>query len=101
LEPVSEEGADSPILRGSQERTEGMPTLSITARLATTAVAGLAGYAAVGIYTLLAGTPQRFLDLAVLMLLFTAVYVPDVFGARAVIDTFAAQPAKLVRATTR
>lgn len=71
-----------------------MQTLSTTARLATTVVAGLAGYTAVGIYTLLAGRPGTFLDRIVLMLLFTAVYVPAVFGARHMILTIAREAAE-------
>ena len=66
-----------------------MTNLSTTARLATTAVAGLAGYAAVGIYTILAGPVEGYLDMATVMLLFTVVYVPGVFGARWMLRTFA------------
>lgn len=76
-----------------------MQNLTIAARLATTAVAGLAGFAAVGIYTLLTGSPATYLDLAVLMVLFTTVYVPGVFAARAMIIGFGAEHAERARTT--
>ncbi len=71
-----------------------MQSLTIAARLATSAVAGLAGFAAVGIYTLLAGAPVDYLDLGILMVLFTAVYVPGVFAARRVLLTLGAEMAE-------
>ena len=74
--------------------------MSITARLATTAIAGLAGYGVVGIYTLIAGPAETYFDLAVLMILFTAVYVPGVFGARHLLRTQARQAIEALAATT-
>jgi hypothetical protein len=65
--------------------------MTIAARLATTAIAGLAGFAAVGIFAILTGPAETYLDLAVLMLLFTAVYVPGVFGARRLLQAYAIQ----------
>ena len=55
--------------------------MSVAARLSTTAIAGLAAFGAVGIYTLLAGPAATYVDLAILMILFTAVYVPGVFAS--------------------
>jgi len=65
--------------------------MSIIARLLTTVIAGLASFVAVGIYTLLTGPPLTYIDLAVLMILFTVVYVPGVFASRQLLDAYAAE----------
>ena len=68
--------------------------MSVAARLSTTAIAGLAAFGAVGIYTLLAGPAATYADLAILMILFTAVYVPGVFASRRLLDYHAIQTRK-------
>ena len=65
--------------------------MSIAARLLTTVIAGLASFAAVGIYTLLTGPPLTYVDLIVLMILFTVVYVPGVCASRQLLDAYAAE----------
>jgi len=65
--------------------------MSIVARLLTTVIAGLASFGAVGIYTLLTGPPLTYVDLTVLMILFTVVYVPGVFASRQLLDAYAAE----------
>ena len=72
--------------------------MSTAARLATTAIASLASFGAVGIYTLFVGPAATYLDLAVLMLLYTAVYVPGIFGARRLLQTPAIQPVRVAQA---
>lgn len=74
---------------------EVMGTRSTIVRLTSTVLAGLAAYAAVGIYALLAGPPDGYLEVAVLLILFTAVYVPGVFGARRLIRAVVSQPSRL------
>jgi hypothetical protein len=75
--------------------------MSTPARLLTTVIAGLAGFAAVGIYTLLSGPVETYLDVTMLMILFTTVYVPGVFGARRLLHLYAMQAFQSASASTR
>ena len=56
----------------------------------TTAVAG---FPAVGILVLFTGQPAGCVEVATVLVLFTAVYVPGVFGARRLLATYARESA--------
>lgn len=65
--------------------------MSIPARLLTTVIAGLAGYAVVGLYTILTGPIYGVSETIGVMVLFTATYVPGVFGARRALVRYGAR----------
>ena len=62
--------------------------MSIATRLLTTAFAGLAGFTAVGIYVLLTGAVENYVEAAGVLILFTLVYVPGIFGARRLLAAY-------------
>lgn len=79
----------APIMMASQRAIDRGLTMTIADRLATTAIAGLAGFVAVGIYTMFAGNAQGVWDVVVVMVLFTAVYTPGVFVGRRLLTGYA------------
>ncbi len=75
--------------------------MSIPARLLTTVIAGLAAFTAVGIYTILTGPVQGIPETIAVMLLFTVIYVPGVFGARRMLIEFGARIVEGLPSTSR
>ena len=70
--------------------------LSIPARLITTAFAGLGGFGAAGMAMLFIGPISNWGEVALIMGLFTAAYVPGVFGSRWLLRTYASESADLL-----